>query len=105
MGSYRTFSFTGPRRCIAAGGDWGDCGIDARVGLCTTQSGVVELRLWVGGLLELLLESGGGLSGLDAALSARRGGGMCLRVAIEEASHQQQGLRDEEALGARSEVL
>jgi hypothetical protein len=29
--------------------DWGDCGIDARVGLCTTQSGVVELRLRVGG--------------------------------------------------------
>ena len=38
------------------------------------------------------------------ALSAP-GGGMCLRVAIEEEIHEQQRLRDEEAIGARSGVV
>src|SRR6058998_4395771 len=94
-----------PRGYVAAGGDAGDSGTDARVGLCATQSGTVELRLRARGLLGLLPESGGELPGIDPALSARRGGGMCLRMAIEEAIHQQQGLRDQEAIGARSGVL
>ncbi len=48
----------------------------------TTHAGSVELRCRVRRLLGLLPESGGRLSGIERALSARRGAGARVRVAI-----------------------